>query len=79
MKKDFDFFMGNLHTLFGKYARRFLVIHEATVSADFNSLTESYEFAVEKYGLGHFSLYECKSPNYENYVQRFANNNVSFQ
>lgn len=76
MTKDFYFFMGNLPSLFEKFAHRFLVIHDAVVVADFATLMESYEYAVKTYGLGHFSLYECKSPDVESYIQHYASNNV---
>lgn len=76
MTKDFYFFMGNLPSLFEKFAHRFLVIHDATVIADFSSLIDAYNYGVKEFTLGHFSIYECKSPDVENYIQHYASNNV---
>lgn len=78
MHKDFEFFMGNLPSLFDRFAHRFLVIHDATVVADFSDLLDAYRHGVDKFTLGNFSIYECKSPDVESYVLRFANNNVAF-
>lgn len=78
MQKDFDFFMNDLKSLFDKYAHRFLVLNDAQVIADFGDIVSAYSFGCNKYGLGHFSIYECKSPDYESYVIHYANNNVAF-
>lgn len=78
MRKDYDFFMGNLESLYLKYGGRVLVIKDASVVGDFDDMTSAYLFACEKYGLGHFSIYECKSPDRDSYVIRYANNNVAF-
>ena len=78
MRKDFDFFMGNLQSLYSKFGGRVLVIKDAVVVADFDDMATAYSFACEKFGLGHFSIYECKSPDRESYVVRYASNNVAF-
>lgn len=60
LDREFKFFIDNQKALAEKYQGKFLVIVGEEVVASFDTETEAYFYAIDKYEIGSFLLQLCE-------------------
>ncbi len=59
-EKELKFYLENKEELIKKYEGKVLVIKNAEIVGVYDAVSDAYNFGVENYGLGNFSLQEVK-------------------
>jgi hypothetical protein len=67
LQKNLDFYIKNQDEIVKRYDGRVLVLHKQQVAGDFDSLTDAYFTAKDRYAAGTFSIIKC-SPGDKDYT-----------
>ena len=70
LNEQFEYYLANQDDLVMRYTDRHIVIVDKTVVGDFDTETEAYRFASEKYEAGTF-LIQHATPGNRDYTQTF--------
>ena len=63
LEKEFKYFIDNKDSLSKEYADKYIVVVGESVVDSFTNELEAYEYAVKKFGLGHFLIQYCGENN----------------
>ncbi len=70
LEKEFQYFLDHQNELVEKYENKYLVIVDSEVIDSFDSETEAYTYAIDKYEKGTFLIQYC-TPGETSYTQIF--------
>lgn len=59
LEKEFQYYLDHQEELLKKYFNKFLIIKDQNVVSEFETKTEAYNYATEKFELGTFLIQHC--------------------